>query len=61
MSRAQSLQMLASLLVAVTIVVVTIAVVTARLGPGTGDDERGGERSQQDDSGRGRGRGGEED
>ena len=37
----------------------TIAIVTAKLGPGggRGDDDRGGDRTEQTDGGRGRGRG----
>jgi hypothetical protein len=59
-----SRQPIGSLLVAVAIVAITILVVSARVGPNAeerGDD--GGSRTEQQDdsSGRGRGRGGDED
>jgi hypothetical protein len=52
-------QLIGSLLVGIAIVAITIAIVTAKLGPGGGrddDDDRGGDRTEQTDGGRGRGR-----
>jgi hypothetical protein len=42
MRRGATMQLVVSLLVAAAIVAVTVAVVTARIGAGTGEEDRGG-------------------
>ncbi len=63
MNVSQTKQLVGSVIVAALIVVVTIVIVTAKLGPTPVErDDSGGDRQEQrDDSGRGRGRGGDED